>query len=125
MYMADVIAFFDAGWFRCTRNWLCGLRNDAAGTQAGDFSRAETELFENLFVVLAEIRRAFRWHFADTMHLNRTADRRAQLAACSLDRHDDVIQSQLWIGDDFLLPTHSAVRDVNAIEDFVPMRHRL
>src|SRR5438876_7645432 len=112
-------------WFRCCRNWLCGLRNDAAGIQAGDFRRAESELFENLFVVLAEFRRAFRRHFADTMHLNRTADRRAQLAARAFERHDDIIQSQLWIGDDFLRPTHSAERDVNAIEDFVPMRHRL
>src|SRR6185436_5374799 len=42
-------------WFRCCRNGLGGFRNDAAGIQAGDFSRAETELFENLFVVLAEI----------------------------------------------------------------------
>src|SRR5258707_6816254 len=96
MYMADVIAFFDAGrfswtrntlsersvtmsvilhlrclhrrlvwfrccrrtgaWFRCCRSRLgCGFPDSAAGAQAGDFSRAETDLFEYLFVVLAEI----------------------------------------------------------------------
>jgi len=46
--------------------------------QAGDFSRAETELLRPHRCV-AEIRRAFRWHLLTTMHLNRTADRRAQL----------------------------------------------
>ena len=59
------------------------------------------------------------------MHLNRTADGRGQFAAGSFERNDDVIRSQLRIIDDFLRLTHGAEGDVNAIEDLVPMRHRL
>src|SRR5260221_14687131 len=113
-------------WFRCCRSRLgCGFPDSAAGAQAGDFSGAETEIFENLFVVLAEIRRAFRRHFADTMHLNRTADRGGQLAARAFKRNHDVIQPQLRIADDLLWTANRAERDVDAIKDLVPIGHRL
>ena len=64
-------------------------------------------------------------HFRHAVHLNGAADRRGQFAACAFERNDDVIRPQLRIVDDFLWPAHDAEGDVNAIEDFVPMRHRL
>ena len=75
--------------------------------------------------MLSDLRRALRRYFGDTVHLNRTADGRGQFAAGSFERNDDVIRSQLRIIDDFLRLTHGAEGDVNAIEDLVPMRHRL
>src|SRR6185369_8561836 len=77
------------------------------------------------FIVLAKFRSAFCSYLVDAMYLNRTADRRRQLLAGSFKRNDDVIRSQLWIVDDFLRVAHSTERHVDAIEDLVPMRHRL
>ena len=59
------------------------------------------------------------------MHLDRTADGRAQVAACSFEGNDDAICPQLRIVDDFLWPPDGAEGDMNAVEGFVPMRHRL
>ena len=59
------------------------------------------------------------------MHLYRTADSQFQILSGAFERNDDVIQPQLRIGDYFLRIPHGAERDVDALEDFVPMRHRL
>src|SRR5258708_27902764 len=152
--MADVIAFFFAGRLSCTRRmpsdlsvimslifhllWqfgrnlsdgCCGallcFRHGAARVQAIDFARAETELVENLFVVFSERRGALCRDFCHTMNLNGTADGGAQVAACSFEGNDDVICPQLRIVDDFLWPPDGAEGDMNAVEDFIPMRHRL
>ena len=110
---------------RCLAVLSC-LRDGAARVQAVDFGRAEPELLENLVdCVHRGPGRASQAPLAIAMHLNGTADRRGQLAACSFERNDDVIRPQLRIVDDFLRPTHGAERDMNAIEDFVPVRHRL
>src|SRR5947208_440666 len=101
------------------------LRRGAARAQALDVTGAEAQLSENLLIVLSERRRAPCRHFGDAMHLNRAADRRRQLAAGAFERNDDVIGAQLRIVDHLLRPLHDAERDVNAIEDLVPMRHRL
>src|SRR5216684_7324397 len=75
--------------------------------------------------MLADSRCAPGGYFSNPVHLNRTADGRGQLLAGSFERYDDVIRSQLRIINDFLRITYSAEGDVNAVEDFIPMRHRL
>src|SRR6266550_1566171 len=145
MYMADVIAFFLAGRFNWIRKMfpersvmmslICDLLgclrgrgwfpDDATRAQAFDFFHVEAEFLENLFVMFADFRCAFRRNFGHAVHLNRTANRRGQLIAGSFQRNDDVIGSQLRIIDDLLRIAHGAEGDVNAIEDFIPMRHRL
>src|ERR1700694_1160285 len=77
---------------RCT---LRRLRNSATRTQAIDFGRVESQFLENLVVVLSDFRSALRGYFGNSMHLNRTADRRRQLAAGAFQRDDDVVQPQL------------------------------
>src|SRR5882762_8104802 len=107
------------------RGALLCFRNGATRPQAVDFIRAEAELLENFLVVLAEVGRAAGGLLCDVVHLNRTADRRGELAAGPFERNDDVIRPQLWIIDHLLRSTHGAEGDVDAIEDLVPMRHRL
>src|SRR5438105_10706736 len=80
---------------RLRRTFRC-FRNGAARAQAVDFGRVESQFLENLIVVLADFRSALCGHFGDAMHLNRTADRRSNLAASALHRDDDVIRSQRW-----------------------------
>src|SRR5216684_1545411 len=106
------------------RMFLC-FRNGTTGTQTIDFGRAKSELPENLLVVFSDLWGALGGHFGDAMHLKRAADRRRQLAAGAFERNDDVIRLELGIVDHLLWSTHSPKRDVNAVEDLVPMRHRL
>src|SRR6266849_7354959 len=101
------------------------FRNGTARTQAVDFGRAESELPQNLVVVFSNLRGALRGHLGDAMHLKRAADRRRQLAAGTIERNDDVIRPELGIVDHLLRPAHRSERHVDAIEDLVPMRHRL
>src|SRR6185312_12333955 len=101
------------------------FRNSATRAQLIDFSCVEAQLLEHLLTVLTKSRRAPCRHFGDAMHLNRAADRRRQLAAGAFERHDDVIGAQLRIVDYLLRLTHEAEGDVDAIEDLIPMRHRL
>src|SRR5262249_3230929 len=108
-----------------SRRTLLGLRDGPARAQTIDILRAEPELRENLLVVLSQLRGASCRHLADAMHLNRAADRRGQLAAGAFERNDDVIRTQLRIVDDLLRPAHGAEGDVDAVEDLVPMSHRL
>ena len=75
--------------------------------QAVDFGRTEPELLEDLAIVFTEIRSTPRRRLFYPMHLNGTADRRGQLAACSFERNDDVIGPQLRIVDDFLGPAQA------------------
>src|SRR5258706_2638190 len=136
-YMLDVIAFFFSGRFSRTSRMLPkrsttmslmtvpSLRNRAARAQGIDFARLEAELLENLLAVLAQGWSAPRRHLRDALHLNRTADRRRQADAGALERNDDVVRLQLWIADHLLRPPHRAERDVDAAEDFVPVRHGL
>src|SRR5437868_8831087 len=72
--VSSVLAMRSRGTFRC-------FRNCAACAQAIDFGYVESQLLQNLLVVLADIRRALCGHFGDAVHLNRTADRRSNLAA--------------------------------------------
>src|SRR6202041_1627132 len=102
------------------RLWCC-----SAGTQACDLVTCESKFLQNFIVMLADPRRPPGRHLGNTVHLNRTADGRGQLLAGSFERNDDVIRSQLRIINDFLRLTHGAEGDVNAVEDLIPMRHRL
>src|SRR5258708_40197193 len=104
---------------------MLDARDGTARAEALDFGGTEPELFENLFVMFAERRGALGRHFRDAVHLNGAADRRCQFAARPFERNDDVIRSQLWIFNDFLWAAHGAERDMNAVKDFVPVRHRL
>src|SRR6476620_7257240 len=103
------------------RHALGCSRNSATRLQAIDLGRTESELLENLFVVFSKRRSALRGHFRHAVHLNGTADRRGQFAACAVERNDDLIRTQLRIVDDFLWPAHDAEGDMNAIEGVVPM----
>src|SRR3954462_12730214 len=113
---------------RSSRSLRCAFlrfRRGAARAQAVDLAGAEAQLLENRLIVLSKRGRAPCRHFGDAMHLNRTADRRRQLAAGALERNDNVIRLQLRIVYPLLRPAHHAESDVEAFEDLVPMRHRL
>src|SRR5580658_11059647 len=76
------------------RPLLC-VRYGTAGTQRIDLSRAETELCKEFLGVLPDFRSAFCSHLGDAAHLDRTTDRRSQLAAGPFKRNDNVVQPQL------------------------------
>src|SRR4051794_10115065 len=103
-----------------SRTFFC-FRYGTTRAQAFDFTRVEAQLPENLVVVLADIWSALCSDFYDAMHFYRTANRRSQLAARTFEWKDDVVQPQLRIVDYLLRPAYRAERDVNAIEDLVPM----
>src|SRR5262249_240095 len=134
VYMSAVIAFFFAGRFSSTRrmlpersvlmslivclvvplfsDWLgrpflC-FRHGPACAQGIDVLRAKSQLAEDLFVVLAEIGGAPGRDLGDTVHLNRAADRGAELGAGAFERNDDVVCRQLGILDHLLRPEHGA-----------------
>src|SRR6266436_7377265 len=106
------------------RMFLC-FRNGTAGTQTIDFGRAKSELPENLVVVFSNLRGALRGHLGDTMHLKRAADCGRQLAAGAIERNNDVVRPELGIVDHLLRSTHRSERHVDAIENLIPMCHRL
>src|SRR5882724_1308398 len=87
--------------------------------------RVEPEFGQNLLVVFANFRGALGRHFLDIVHLNRTADRRGQLAPSTFKRNDDIVCLKLWILNDLARRAHDSVRDVGSVEDFAPVRHRL
>ena len=101
------------------------MRDRAARAEALDLLRVETELLEDLVVVLSEIRTPFCRYFGDALYLDGTADRGGHLAAGAFDRNDDLVRSQLRIVDHFLRPAHGAERDMDGAENLGPMRHRL
>src|SRR5260370_6194041 len=101
------------------------LWNGTARTQTIDLGRAESELPEHLVVVFSNLRGALRGHFGDAVHLKRAADGGRQLAAGTIERNDDIVRLKLGIIDHLLRPTHCSERDVDTIEDLVPMWHRL
>src|SRR5262249_46005862 len=102
-----------------------GFCDSTARAQLLDAARVKSQLLEDLVGVLAEVGSAPRRYFGDTVHLNRAADGRGQLAACAFERHDDGVSRKLRIVDDLLRPLDGAEGDVNATEDLVPMPHRL
>src|SRR6202000_1143338 len=102
-----------------------GFGNDAAFIQTIDFGYAESEVPENFVVVLSNVRGPPSGDLRDAMHLHRTADCGRQLAACTFERNDDVVRTELGIVDYLLRTTHCSERHVNAVEHRVPMRHRL
>ena len=61
----------------------------------------------------------------DTMHLDRTADRRGQLATRTFERNDDPVRRQLRIVDHLLRSADLAKGDVHAGKNRMPMRHGL
>src|SRR6266446_10522746 len=77
-----------------------GAGDGSAGTQAIDLLRVEAELLEDLFVMFAELRGTPGRDFGHVVHLNRTADRGAQVAARALEGNDDVVGPELRIGND-------------------------
>jgi len=106
-YMAVVIAFFFAGRFSCTLRMLpdrsvrisfivhlrpllsrgATLAGSCRRAEALDLLRVETELLEDLVVVLSEIRTPFRRYFGDACTWIGTADRGVTLPpAPSMER---------------------------------------
>src|SRR5258708_1616074 len=110
---------------RTSRCALLAIGNGGTGVQAVDFGGAETELLQDLVVVLADVRRPAGWRLGDAVHLDRTADGRGELAARPFERHDDLVWPQLRIIDHLLGPAYGAECDVDAIERLIPVRHRL
>src|SRR5882762_9292561 len=101
------------------------LSKGTARQQCTDIARAEAEFLQNSLVVLSEGRGAPSRHLFDAMHLYWAADGGSQLAGGTFQRHNNVIERQLRIIDDFLRTAHGAERHVDALEDLLPMRHRL
>ena len=101
------------------------LRNGAARAQAVYFLRLETQLFENLVIVLSDFRCALCRHFSYVVHLYRTADRKLQIPSGAFERDNDTVGFELRIFDNFTRSVNDAVRKVTLIEDFLPVRHRL
>src|SRR6267378_2524388 len=96
-----------------------------ARQQCTDIARAEAEFLQNSLVVLSEGRGAPSRHLFDAMHLYWAADGGSQLAGGTFQWHNNVIERKLRIIDDFLRTAHGAERHVDALEDLLPMRHRL
>src|SRR6266567_179515 len=107
------------------RRTLPWLRNGPARAQSIDLGRIESQLLENLRVVLTDVGGSHCRHLDDAMHLDRAADRGRQLAAGAFERNDDVVRAQLRIFDHLLRRAHGAESDVDTAEDLVPVRHRL
>src|SRR5882724_814232 len=117
MYIPDVIAFFRDGRFNSTRRMpsehsvmissmiylvcrtlrcaLLAVGNGGTGVQALDFGDAETELLQDLVVVLADVRRPPGWRLGDAVHLDRAADGRGEPAARPFEGNDDLVWPQL------------------------------
>src|SRR6476646_5921209 len=93
---------------RCDRlrHTLLGFRSRSARTQAVDFALAEAQLLQDFLVVLAESGSAPCRHFGNAVDLDRTADRRCQLAAGTFERNDDIVRAQLRIIDHLMRPAH-------------------
>src|SRR4029077_18403960 len=102
-----------------------GAGEGSAGTQAIHRLRVEAELLEDLFVMFAELRGTRGRDFGHVVHLNRTADRGAQVAARALEGNHDVVRPELRILDDVTRRLDDAERDVRLVEDLLPVRHRL
>src|SRR5262249_49803316 len=141
VYMLDVIAFFWAGRFSSTRRmllvrsviislmgllfvsvfpvsgWFLDFRHRAAGAQVLDAIGVKSQVAHDPFGVRAEVGSTPGRYLGDTVQLNRTADRRSQLAAGAFERNDDFVGPQLRIFDHLLRPAHGAERDVNAAEN--------
>jgi len=81
---------------------LFGSRDGSTRAEAGDLLRCEPNLSENLVVVLADLRGAFRGYFRHVVHRYRAADRPIELPARALERHDDAARPELRIVDDEL-----------------------
>src|SRR6185436_17423980 len=92
-----------------------GAGDGSAGTQAIDLLRVEAELLEDLFVMFAELRGTPGRDFGHIVHLNRTADRGAQVAARALEGNDDVVGPELRIGNDGARRLDHAERDVGLV----------
>ena len=86
------------------------LGNNPARAQFIDLDRIESQLLENLRVVLTDVRGSRCRRLRNAMHLNRAADRGRQFAAGACERNDDVVRAQLGILDHFLRPAHGAER---------------
>src|SRR4029453_19131530 len=100
------------------------FRQRAAFAQALDALRVEAELGEDLLIVLAEAGRTPSRSLVDTVHPDRIADCRGQLAG-AFEWNDDVIRRQLRVGDDLLRAVDGAEGDVEATEQLMPMCHGL
>ena len=101
------------------------MRDRAAGTELGNFVAGEAKLFQHLFVVLADFRRAPGGHFSNIVYLDGTADCELQISAGTLDRHDDSIRLKLRIFGDFARGVNNTECKVTLFEDFLPVRYRL
>src|SRR5438552_1697487 len=104
---------------------MAGVRDGAAGAQVVDLVSGESQLFQHLFAVFANLRGPLCRYLSDTVHLHRTADRELQISSGTLQRNDDVVLPELRVADDFTRRPHDAECDLRTLEDFAPMRHRL
>src|SRR5882724_10529313 len=101
---------------------LLHFSKGTARQQCTDIVRAEAEFLQNRLVVLPKVRGAPGRHLFDAVHLYWTADGGSQLSGGAFQWHNNVVERQLRIFDDFLWATHSAERHVGALEDLLPIR---
>src|SRR5262245_6022814 len=117
VYMLDVIAFFWAGRLSWTRRIapvrsvtmsliVCSFvrysspsfsgvfldfPHRSARAQVIDAFRVKSQVTEDLLGVFAEVGPALGRDLGDAVHLNRAADRPAEVAAGAFERNDDVV----------------------------------
>src|SRR5271154_2826588 len=72
------------------RAFLC-FRNGAALAQAVDFARAKAQFLENRLVVFSKSWGPLGRDFRNAVHIDRTADRRGELATRSFQGAADVV----------------------------------
>src|SRR5580698_8679264 len=100
-------------------------RNSATCAQRLYFARVESQLLEDLVIVLSNLWSALGGYLLDTMHLKWATDGGCELSTRAIKRNDDVVCRKLWIVDDFPRVAHCAERHMDALEYFVPILHRL
>ena len=87
-----------------------GVRDSATRAQAVDFTSGKSKLLQHIFIVLADIWCASCRDLRNAVHLQRATHRKLHVLAGPLQRHDDVVLSQLWIVGGLSWRLHNSVR---------------
>src|ERR1700749_4220491 len=88
-------------------------RNRAAGAQFPDFVRIESQLLEDIVVVLSDFGRTLCGNLGYAPHLDWAADGRGQFAARTVEGNDNLVGAQLRIVDALLRPADRAKRHMH------------
>src|SRR5258706_205562 len=98
---------------------------DRAGRlQALDLAGVESQLLQDLVVVLTEVGRTPRRHLRRLRDRHRAVHRVTGRGAAVVDAHHDVVREELRILDDLLGDLHDAVGQPRPVEHRLPVRER-